>query len=358
MNFKNCEVESRVEYFQGDIQETLKKYKTIKKWAYILHDKDDTAPHYHIMLNFGRSSVDGKVIAGWFGLTENQVEKIKGRWTDALEYLTHSNESQKFKHQYDISEVVANFDFATEIKMAKTLGDFETYSYAQQLHYVNTLSVDQKTTAYAKLQKLWKLRCEVLVLNPDRNIDVMFITGKGGCGKTYYAKKLLKSMGLDYCISSSSNDPFQDYLGQNAIILDDLREDAFSLADLLKILDNNTASSIKSRFANKVFNGKLIIITSATPLCQWYTYNYDRDALQQLYRRISCYVVVTERRVEVFNELDYYGRPSGLSSIFFNELAQIKGDLKREKTDYRDVFKKMCEDDLSWTEEGVKSKVL
>ena len=39
-------------HLKVDIQQTLKKYKTIKQWAYILHDKDDTDAHYHIYLNF------------------------------------------------------------------------------------------------------------------------------------------------------------------------------------------------------------------------------------------------------------------------------------------------------------------
>ena len=81
-------------------------------------------------------------------------------------------------------------------------------------------------------------------------------------------------MQLDFCVSSSSNDPFQDYMGQKAIILDDLRDKAFingngtdNFEDLLKILDNNTNSSDKSRFNNKVFNGEVIVITSSVPLC-------------------------------------------------------------------------------------------
>ena len=68
MYLKHCEVVSRVEFFKTDIQETIKSRSTIKKWAYILHDKDDTAPHYHIYLNFGRSGVDTKQIAEWFGI--------------------------------------------------------------------------------------------------------------------------------------------------------------------------------------------------------------------------------------------------------------------------------------------------
>ena len=345
MYLKHCEVESRVEYFKGDIQEILKSKKTIKKWAYILHDKDDTAPHYHIYLHFGDSGVDTKMIAEWFGLQESQVNRIKGRSTDMLEYLIHANDTQKYKYQYDPSEVVANFDFYTAIKNAKILGDFEKYSYAQQLEYVNKLPVGEKAAAFTKLEKLWKIHCQWLVLNNNREIEVMFIHGKGGTGKTYYAIKLLDQMGYDYCVSSSSNDPFQDYMGQKAIILDDLRDKAFEFEDLLKLLDNNTASSVKSRFSNKVFNGKMIVITSTVPLSFWYRqYQYnDKDTLQQLYRRITSYVVVTEEYVRVYDELDNSGRPSGLAYVYHNEISELKRQ-KKNKTNFGVIFGQMLED--------------
>ena len=152
-------------------------------------------------------------------------------------------------------------------------------------------------------------------------------------------------MGYDYCISSSSNDPFQDYMGQKAIILDDLRDRAFEFEDLLKILDNNTASSVKSRFANKVFNGKMIVITSTVPLSYWYReYQYSRsDTLQQLYRRITSYVVVTELTVSVYNEIDNRGMPTGFFSVYRNEIPQLK-QAKAPKTDFSSEFGKMLRD--------------
>ncbi len=344
MYLKQCEVESRVEYFKGDIQEVLKSHKVIKKWAYILHDKDDTAPHYHIYLNFGSSGVDTAQVGAWFGLQESQVSRVKGRATDMLLYLTHGNDSQKNKYQYSPSEVVANFDFETEIKNAQILGDFEHYSYAQQLEYVNSLPLSEKTKAFTQLRKLWELRCQVLALNTDRQVQVVFICGKGGTGKTYYAKKLLKSLGYDYCISSSSNDPFQDYMGQKAIILDDLRDKAFEFEDLLKILDNNTSSSVRSRFTNKVFNGEMIVITSSVPLNYWYKdYQYrGYDALIQLYRRISCYVRMTETEMTVYDELDEYGKPVGIGQVFKNELAGMKKE-RKQKADFKGMFEKICE---------------
>lgn len=361
MNLRQCEVVTDVDKLNVDLQATFMKYTTIKKWAYIVHDKDDTRPHYHIALHFGGASVDVAQVAKWFnlGYKDDQgnehdgtqfINKIKGRWSDVLLYLTHGNESQKNKHQYSTSEVTANFDFETEIESAKILGDWEHYSYAQQLQYVNSLPTTEKVKTFSQLRKLWELQCQVLSLNTDRNIQVVFVDGKGGTGKTYYAKKLLTSLGYDFCVSSASNDPFQDYLGQKGIILDDIRDYAFTFEDLLKTLDNNTSSSVKSRFANKVFNGEMIIITSAVPLVYWYKnkdnhgnyYNLSSADLIQLYRRISCYVHVTEQEIAVYNDgVDELGKPKGRAKIFKNELGD-KTAVQKPKADFTEMFGKIC----------------
>ena len=115
MFLKQMEIVVDEDKIHVDIQKTLMERKTIKKWAYILHDKDDTRPHYHIYLNFGRSGVNSKDVAEWFDIPENFIEKFKGRNTDMLLYLTHGNDSQQNKHQYSPTEVFANFDFETEI---------------------------------------------------------------------------------------------------------------------------------------------------------------------------------------------------------------------------------------------------
>ena len=162
MYLKHCDVTSRVEYFKGDIQEIIKSHTVIKKWAYILHDSDDTEPHYHIYLNFGKSGVETKQIASWFGLGEQYVERIKGRGADALLYLIHGNESQQYKHQYSPTEVKANFDWYKEAESSKILGDFDNFSYAQQLEYVHNLPASERPTAFSKLEKLWKIRCQYL----------------------------------------------------------------------------------------------------------------------------------------------------------------------------------------------------
>lgn len=355
MVLRQMEIVTDADKLKVDIQETCMKYKTIKQWAYILHDKDDTRPHYHLYLNFGNSSCDTAMVAKWFqlGYTDEKgnehsgeqfIEKCKGRKTDILLYLTHGNDSQQNKHQYSPDEVVANFDFQVEIENAKILGDFEKYSYAQQIEYVNTLPISEKAAAFTKLKRLWELYCAHRLLNPDRKIQVMFICGKGGTGKTYYAKKLLTAQGYDYCMSSSSNDTFQDYMGQRAMILDDLRDSTFKLSDLLKILDNDTLSSAFSRFNNKVFVGNMIVITSPVPLVYWYKSEQlgDYDTLDQLYRRIGCYVEVKEQTVTLYNDgVDKWGKPVGIGQEYENELYGKKKD-QTVKFDFVAAFDKIC----------------
>lgn len=347
MYLKHCEVESRVEFFSCDIQETIKAHRTIKHWAYILHDKDDTAPHYHIYLNFGKSGVDTKVIASWFGLQESQVNKVEGRRVDMLVYLIHGQDSQRHKYQYSPNEVVSNFDYLTEIENSKIIGNFERFSYAKQLAYVNSLPISEKAKAYTQLNKLWDLHCRCLMLNPDRRIEVIFVHGKSGTGKTFYCKEFCKIHGLDYCVSSSSNDPFQDYCGQDVIILDDLRDNAFNFADLLKILDNNTSSTYKSRFLNKGFFGKYIFITSTIPLNFWYRdlIFSKKEDLNQLYRRFSAYVIVKHDYIEIYDQIDVVGRPMGCPRNFKNNLLQKIAAVK-PASNFANLFSEVTEEAL------------
>lgn len=362
MYLKQCLVTSNVEFFKGEVGDIIKSHKTIKQYAYILHDKDvGQSPHWTIYLNFGSSGVDTKQVGEWFGLQESQVERIKGRKTDALQYLTHSNDTQKHKYQYSVSEIIANFDLETEIKNSKILGDFENYSYAQQLDYVHSLPVSEQVSAYRQLDTLWKNHCKWLSMQTDRDISVMFITGKGGTGKTTYAKKIMKEhFGNDFCVSSASNDPWQDYLGQKGMILDDARDKVFeNFSDFLKIIDNHTSSSVASRFSNKVFNGELIIITSSIPLNYWYRgrnskgmlFAVDNEGFEQLYRRINCYVEVKQDTIIVYPDgVDERGFPKGLGHNFKNNLVEeLKKEKSPQKFDFCSMFGTLCGADTSPT---------
>lgn len=234
---KECEVMNYLPYFKEPPIDVIKRYKTIKRYALICHDKDYNekgileSPHYHIYLDFGRATVPFDMVAKWFGIEPQYVNKVK-KTGSLLEYLTHANDSAQFKHQYSPKEVTANFDFVQEAEIEKTFGDFNKYSYARQIKFVHDLPPEKSLKYYNELKKRWELEQAYRSLLPDRDIQVVFIYGKGGTGKTYHAKKMLDDMDYDYCISSSSNDLFQDYKGQWGIILDDIRDRSMSFEDI------------------------------------------------------------------------------------------------------------------------------
>lgn len=82
----------------------------------------------------------------------------------------------------------------------------------------------------------------------------------------------------------------------------------------------------------------MIVITSSVPLVYWFRgkdnhgnfYNFSDKDLFQLYRRIGCYVVVTESEVTVYDEIDKNGKPQGLGQVFKNELADKKKKINQK----------------------------
>jgi hypothetical protein len=301
MNLKNA---SRVmvtlynEHVTSDtILEVLTKKKSIKRYAFIMHDKDKVKDHFHLLLDFGRSH-DIERIKAWFpdhpGM-DQLVEPLRS-WTASVQYLIHMND--KDKYQYDRSQILANYDISDDLaqvpvtKIPAWFGNFDEVDYYNQITWLaSNLSFEKRVSNYRNLQAAYKLYIETNN-KQERSIMVWFITGQTGSGKSTLARHLAKRQGKSYYITGSGNDPFDGYAGQSVVIMDDLGDQVFSFLDLLKILDNYAGSMIKSRFYNKQFQGTDIIITTTVPLVNWYKEDptVKVSDLPQLYRRINMYV--------------------------------------------------------------------
>ena len=108
-SWRNCELVVYEENLENTaFWETLANEKVVTKWAWILHDKEEGVVHAHFELQL-RTPLKTSTICNKFGVRENQIEKIKGTWADALDYLTHRNAPTKY--QYDAKEVHSNFDW-------------------------------------------------------------------------------------------------------------------------------------------------------------------------------------------------------------------------------------------------------
>lgn len=80
------------------------------KWAYILHDKDKTDPHIHIICTFKQNksfNAVKKLIVPLDGeKPQNTLAYLMDNKTEAYIYLDHRNEPDK--HRYGENEIVTN----------------------------------------------------------------------------------------------------------------------------------------------------------------------------------------------------------------------------------------------------------
>ena len=317
MKLKLCEILSDVIHM--DIEATkqiLDDKKSIKNYAYILHDKDVNEdgtpknPHYHIMLRL-IDSYDTKYIAGWFGVAENFVGKVKSRWADALAYLTHENSPEKY--QYDEDEVISDYDWKKD--KIKALGEARRleiihmiYSGEIKPYNKNDYILPEEYDKYKRsIDNTFNFRAELLRREVNREMKAIYIKGDSGCGKSTWAKQYAQKQGMKVFVSSGSNDVLDGYEGEECIILDDLRPSCMGLSDLLKMLDNHTASTVKSRYHNKILECKLIVITSVLPIDEFFknVFESEREPITQFKRRCSVYVEMNTNFIDVSFYDDY-----------------------------------------------------
>lgn len=359
ITLKMCEVCQQTEFLNEE--KILKALETLSdkvvKYCYLLHDKDKKgdeslkAPHFHIFLQFNKTT-DIITVAKAFEVDNTRVQKIMAKsYAQAIPYLVHANAPDKF--QYNVEDVKANFDYkkAIENYKNKTNGTKRLDEIKEQIEsgIIREYNVNEYVTMeeYAKYKTIIE-RC----LEYQRNIlakknitkEVIFITGEVGSGKTTFAKNWAKNQNLSCFVSGSSNDPLDNYKGEDVLVLDDLRGSVFTLTDLLKILDNNTNTLVKSRYYNKVLTCKYIVITSVKEIDEFYSniFENEEEPISQLKRRCKTYIKMDKKSIEIYsynkNTCDYE-----LKSYSKNDNPNLEQKEEDDKTS-ESIFKSMFDD--------------
>ena len=319
-------------YTEEYIKKFLKRYKCIE-FCYILHENDVNEfgeieqPHYHICMRYVTdSSFSFKVLKKDFPFGMIQVGRY---WNCMVQYLIHKNDKKKTPHE--VSEIVTNIDPATlkfylesEYEDPKKKEDNALTELLQMIldglsrkQYL--LMLDNEREKYlplhkkyaSKINEFFKIQKTLFAEKAKtRDIQTIFIEGSAGSGKSAFAASLAESQGLTYYVSGSSNDVMEGYENEDVLIIDDGRSSIFKYSDFLKIIDPHVSTAIQSRYSNKTFVGKMIIITSYVPLYEWYRKCTDNDemdkdyngssARQQLDRRINTVIKVDKAQIKVF----------------------------------------------------------
>lgn len=315
ITFKTCEIMQYMDYMGGktvtDIANIIASLTNIKTYCIILHNhdlKDDGTPkpdHFHAVLTFSNAKTS-KTIADALGIDEQYVNKIKTTTKSAQMYLCHKND--RTKYQYPPTDVIANFDYvrlfddtpAVE-NVANILADIESEKIRPYNIY-NSVKIE----TYTKYKRTFDTAFEYVLQKKrglNRDMKCYYFYGASGSGKTTYAKIFANQNGWSTFVSSGGKNPLDDYKGEDCIILDDLRGSLFSLADFLKLTDNNTDSMVGCRYYNKsLAYCKAIICTSVISLEDLYNGVTDshKEPLKQLIRRFETVIRFTDEHLIIY----------------------------------------------------------
>lgn len=320
-SYKTVEIMQDLEHgFTREVcQKVLAEWSVVKDYAWIVHDKDEKAdgtpkrPHIHCMIRFTGPVPTSAILKRVEAIT-GQTEVIKEEhlqkcysWKQAVAYLTHENKPEKYTYSRD--EVVSNYDFVSDIEKAlsekirrETLLNGIADGTIKEYNIYDHCTVVEYAEWQGKIKSAFDYRAKMLMNKGDRDMKCIYIQGDSGTGKTSYAKEICEKKEFSYFVSSGSNDVLDGYGGQDAIILDDLRPSCMNLSDLLKMLDNNTSSSVKSRYKNKVLECRLIVITTTLDLDTFFknVFMEQPETAKQLRRRCEMLIKMDREKCHIY----------------------------------------------------------
>lgn len=339
-------IRQRFPNYNDGLRAHLEKHFKDAEWAFIVHDKDmipdeDGFPsdfpagdHVHISFNFStaRSLKSVAKIMGDTGdvlKSAQNVKVFKGRNAKGslFSYLIHLTAKAKAmgKYQYPVSEVHANFDYEAFVKRttmqveASTIDVDEIASkiisgeLVKRDLYVNGPYGNSKmmTMFYTKHERRLDTAIKHAYVRRiataeeegedggegEVPVEVIYIQGEAGSGKSKLAKSYAKKRFGHYFVSGSSNDSVQEYMGEKVAIFDDARPTDFPAHEWLKMLDPyGKGASVRSRYYNKFLAVECIIITTTTPFEEFWFHTADttvEEPIDQFFRRFAGVIKVT-----------------------------------------------------------------
>lgn len=223
------------------------RYKSIKRWAWVCHDRDrheDGTPkgkHWHVVIYCEPAQTIERV-AKWFGVAPNFVKKKTGRgaFLDCAQYLTH----EKFPAKAQYPDEAVHSNVAWRQLLTERAEAIERYG-TDDLNFRDRQRIDVlkygKTLKQCKEEDpllfvkeigiLQKCRAEYLYTQPAPKSRVNFyICGDGGVGKGQNSRALaralfpeLKSDDEIFFEIGGDGVSFEGYDGQPVIIWNDFR---------------------------------------------------------------------------------------------------------------------------------------
>ena len=404
---KHCEVV----LYQEDgwdvkkIQEIITRHTSIEKYCIALHDKDfqedgsAAKPHFHTYINAGKTNLDLKNVAGWFGVKPQAVEKIKSDKCDSnqsmgmyftMKYYTHQDIPDK--HQYPPSGFVANFDVEEALKSGseKLKKRAQKRVNKQQISEIYSKCADGTITPqnfhehippelYVSIkpgvERAWQYYEQDYQKKAKgyRDCVIIYVYGESGTGKSLICRLYAKQLGLTVYTTAYGKHPFDEYLDEDVIILDDIRPYVpLNHAQLLNLTDPHYMVKAEARYKNKLLKNSFLFLTSVlSPQQLWLGFfppkkkdkeedkdnedddSYDNkpdetDDNKQLFRRFSEVWHVTETTIDILKYIDnrFYHINSVPNPVptYLAQLPASRGDSLKSSDVFTSIQRKFTPD--------------
>lgn len=353
------------------------------KIALIIHDKDISygtklvEPHIHGYIEFSNKK-DLNVLALNLGILPQYIESSgRGKYgkVNSKAYLIHAKDKDKYQYPVSDVETFDTLDYEAFINQNKE--DFENYSATRkrekseesldlvlakvqlgELTYNDVMEDDNLAFLFGNNQQKFRerfnfygerqafLRLKSLELG-EYQLTVLYIQGESEVGKSTLSREIalqvqskLNEIGLRGDIySASSANPFDDYYGEEILVLDDLRENNMSPSDWLKLFDPLNSARMSARYQNKRVVPRLIIMPVYKSPKLFFGEIKEED-LNQFLRRINFLLDVTYKHGSDENRLYNISEVVKRRGVDFYQKKD--GSMAVLNFKYEDIF---CSDD-------------
>lgn len=333
-------------------------HRTIKRWAYVWHDRDVYTEedeitdrdqlrkagerkfkHVHVMLDIP-AKVPVSTVARWFNVPPQQVDIMRGRgsFLDGVEYLVHEspNAVAQGKTHYDDDEVYATegFDFRKEItdlqahraKFGKRAGEMSPADtmrmHVMQDGWTMRQCRDDDPLTYAKIRNtLPPLRLDYLLDSEPCPFRLnIYIDGPGSIGKSalseYLAEALFSNADKSFfTIGGDDRVTFDGYDGEPVIIWDDMRVTdfvrQFTSNGTYRILDPHPRKiAQQAKHSRVILTNAINIINGVQPYEEFidglagtyrdkYGVQHEAEDENQAWRRFPMIICIREQDFDV-----------------------------------------------------------